>query len=165
MQKFIRIMAIAATILVGLSLLLLLIAYPFQNWIVKAIYGGYPQLMEGVLPLFPWLDFLFMSLELGCMLLLIVCCGNKRGGIWLEIIFFVLFVMVLPTISRIVNPLYTVWLSRIGEARMLAHSYVSRVTNLCATPGNFGGSLALVTCGMSIVFKRMSKKLASGTNA
>ena len=165
MQKFIRIMAIAATILVGLSLLLLLIAYPFQNWIVKAIYGGYPQLMEGVLPLFPWLDFLFMSLELGCMLLLIVCCGNKRGGIWLEIIFFALFAMVLPGISRIVNPMYTLWMNRLGSAQVVAYSYVNNITSLCSIPSNLGHALAFVTCGMSIVFKRMSKKLASGTNA
>ena len=156
MQKFIRIMAIVAVCLVGLSLFLLLLTIPFQRMIAMGIYD-YPYDVVGILPRFPLLPFVFGCLRLGCMVLLIICCGNKKGGIWLELIVFACLMLVIPGISRIVTPIYTQMATRMGSTYIVANNIVSSIANTCMIPGGWGQAIAYAVCGMSIVFKKMSK--------
>ena len=158
MQKFIRIMAIVAAVLVGLYLLLLVGTIPFQRMIASGVYG-YPDDVVGALPQFPLLPFLFCLLRLGCMILLVVCCGNKKGGIWLEVIVFALLAVVLPALSNLLSPVYNLWIGRMGHTHAAAQSIVNTIANFCAIPGSLGQAIGYAVCGMSIVFKRMSKKL------
>lgn len=159
MQKFIRIMAIIAAILVAFSLLLLLVTIPFQRLLTSGLFG-YPDDVVSMLPQFPLMAFLFTFLQLGCMILLVVCCGNKKGGIWLEVIVFILLAVVLPALNQFLTPMYNVLINRMqGGAYAAAHSVVNRITGYCAIPGSLGIAIGYGVCGMSIVFKRMSKKL------
>lgn len=159
MQKFIRIMAIVAAILVGLSLLLLLVSIPFQRTIGSNLLG-YPDAMTDGLPQFPLMAFLFTFLQLGCMILLIVCCGNKKGGIWLEVIAFITLAVILPALSQVLEPIYNVFVGRMrGETYLAAKSVVNSICVFCRMPGTLGVAIGYGVCGMSIVFKRMSKKL------
>lgn len=163
MQKFIRIMAIVAAALVGLSLLLLLVTIPFQRMIASNVFG-YPDDIVGTLPQFPMMAFLFTFLRLGCMILLIICCSNKKGGIWLEVIAFILLAVVLPALSRFLSPMYSVFVNRMqGSAYVAANSVVNNIANYCSMLGGLGHSIAYGVCGMSLVYKRMNKKLAKVT--
>ena len=159
MQKFIRIMAIVAAVLVAFSLLLLLISIPFQRLIASNLFG-YPDDIVGALPQFPLMQFLLTFLQLGCMILLVVCCGNKKGGIWLEVIAFILLAVVLPALNQFLSPMYSLWVTKMqGGAYVAAHSVVNRIASYCMMPGSLGIAIGYGVCGMSIVFKRMSKKL------
>ena len=160
MQKLIRIMAIVAAVLVGFSLLLLLGTIPFQRTVGSNLLG-YPDAMTEGLPQFPLMAFLFTFLQLGCMILLIVCCGNKKGGIWLEVIVFISLAVLLPLLSQVLEPMYNVYVGRMrGETYLAAKSVVNSICVYCRMPGSLGIAIGYGVCGMSIVFKRMSKKMA-----
>ena len=157
MQKFIRTMAIIATALIALSLFLLLFTIPFQRLIAKEFYGMEEAL--SALPQFPVIPFIFCLLRLACVALLIICCGNKRGGIWLELIVFFSLLMVLPFLNSIISTAYTTLLARMGVLRLTANNYVSMIANYCLQPASWGGALAYAVCGMSIIYKHMCKKI------
>ena len=165
MQKFIRIVAIIAAVLVGLSFLLLLVSTPFQRMIAGKVFT-YSDELVGRMPIFPLPSFVNCFMLLGCTIILVVCAGNKKGGIWLELVVFFCIALVLPFLNNILASGYYVWMGQIrGDMHVAAISIVNTISSWCMWPGNLGNSLALVVCGMSIVFKRMSKKLVSNTNA
>lgn len=154
MKKTIRIMAIIAVALAGLSIILILASIPFQSMLAREVYG-YPEDWVETLPQFPLISFLICFLRTACIALLIICCGNKKGGIWLELLILGCLVIILPSISQIVSPLYTVLLSRMGDQYLAANSVVTNIANFCLIPSNWGLALAYVTCGMSIAFKKI----------
>lgn len=157
MQKFIRTMAIVATALVGLSLLLLLITFPFQSWIFR--YSYRVSLHLDALPLFPLVPFVFCLLRLACVALLIICCGNKKGGFWLELIVFFSLLLILPPLQSVAQTFYITMLGRMGEHYIAANNVVTNIANYCMQPASWGGALAYAVCGMSIIYKHMCKKI------
>lgn len=157
MQKTIRILAIIATALVALSLMLLVVSIPLQGVIAKEIFG-YPSYVIEELPQFPLMFFLSNLLRVGCIGLLIICCGNKKGGIWLEILIMIILAIVLPVIDNVALRLYTVVLGRYGSEKIMINSLITQIANYCAYPSGLGHTLAYITCGMSIAFKTLSKK-------
>ena len=157
MQKTIRIFAIISAVLVGFSLVLLIFSLPFQRLLAQAL--GYPEFSLAVLPMFPFVPFLSCLLRAGCIAVLIICCGNKKGGIWLEILMLAILVIVLPFINTAASTAYTAFIARYGNAKIAANGVVSRISDFCCQPANWGQALAYITCGMSITFKTMRKKL------
>ncbi|MBQ7045535.1 MAG: hypothetical protein IJN65_03475 [Clostridia bacterium] len=155
MKKTIRIMTIIAVVLAGFSLILILTSIPFQSMLAREVYG-YPEDVVEALPQFPLLSFLICFLRTACIALLIFCCGNKKGGIWPELLILGCLVIILPSISQIVLPLYTELLRRMGSQHLIANSVVTNIANFCAIPSNLGQALAYVTCGMSIAFKKIN---------
>lgn len=159
MQRFIRILAIVAAVLVAVSLCLLLLSFPLQRFIAGT-WLQYPDDMIALLPIFPWVQFMQASLLLGCAVLLIVCAGNKRGGIWLEIVLIGCIAIVLPLVIHLVSLFVNVVQGNFrGSMYIAANSIVSTVSSYCMWPASWGSALALVTAGMSITFKHMSKKM------
>ena len=158
MQKVIRILAIVAAVLVCLSLLLLLVTTPFQRLLARTLYG-YDDATIGFLPQLPVIPVLFCLFRAGCVALLAIWCGNKRGGIWLEIVLLACLAVILPGINGLVNAVYTPLLYRMqGVNAMAASNVVNSIATLCLIPGGFGQIIAYVVCGMSIVFKKMNKR-------
>ena len=126
MKKTIRIMAIIAVALAGFSLILILASIPFQSMLAREVYGCSEDLVE-TLPRFPLLSFSICFLRTACIALLIICCGNKKGGIWLELLILGCLVIILPSISQIISPLYTVLLSRMGiSASIKGYHFIRR---------------------------------------
>ena len=157
MQKTIRILAIIATALVALTLMLLVVSIPLQGVIAKEIFS-YPSYVIEELPQFPMMSFLSHLLRAGCIGLLIICCGNKKGGIWLEILIMVILAIVIPVTDNIALRLYTVVLGQFDSGKIMANSIITQIANYCAYPSGLGHTLAYITCGMSIAFKTLSKK-------
>lgn len=157
MQKTIRILAIIATALTAFTLVLLVVSIPFQGVIAEEILGYPPYVIEE-LPQFPLLPFLSNLLRTGCIGLLIICCGNKKGGIWMEILIMIILAIVLPVINNIALRLLTVALGQLGSDKLIVNSFITQIANYCAYPSGLGQTLAYITCGMSIAFKTLSKK-------
>ena len=157
MQKTIRILAIISAVFVGFSLVLLLVSLPFQRVLAQAL--DYSEVSIEVLPMFPLVPFLICLLKMVCVVLLIICCGNKKGGIWLEILIFAVLVIGLPFINTAASTVYNIFVGRFGgSAKLVANSIVSQISAFCCYPSNWGQALSYLTCGMSITFKVMSKK-------
>jgi hypothetical protein len=164
MQKVIRIVAIIAVILVALSLLLLLATIPFQQSLGR-LWSTSDDVLA-LLPIFPLAQFVPCFMLLGCAILAVVFGGNKKGGIWLEILVFAAVALALPVMRGLLSYVQTVAIGHYrGSVYLVANATAAQIASYCMWPANLGNSLVLVVCGMSIVFKRMSQKLESGTNA
>lgn len=158
MQKFIRISAIVATALVAMSLLLILVSIPLQSVIARNVFN-YPAEFMALLPQIPVVQLLTCFVRLACIALLIICCGNKKGGIWPEVAVFVLLVAVVPTLGSVGWVLYSqLFVNLRGYAYSGANTAVNNITSFCAMPAGLGQAIAYVACGMSIAFKRLSRK-------
>ncbi len=163
MQKLIRVTAIIALALLCLSLLLLLVSIPCQRVIASKLYSTIPDVLS-LLPIFPLAFFINCFLLTGCAILAVVFGGNQKGGIWLEIIVFILVALALPLLNTVLANVQNVMLAYVrGDNYIAANTIANQIANMCMWPGNLGRSLMLVVCGMSIVYKRMSKKLAKVT--
>lgn len=157
MQKFIRVIAIVAAVLVALSLLLLLVSIPLQRFIAGN-WLNYSESLMAALPIFPLADFFNCFLLLGCVALLIVCCGNQKGGIWLEILMFLMIAVVLPLLNELLATVQNVMLPQLqGELYVAANAIVNNIAHYCVATANLGRCIALAACGMSIAFKRTKK--------
>lgn len=161
MQKTIRITAAIATAFMGISLILLVISLLFQEVMALEFYGLSFDLVS-TLPLFPVIPFFHCLLGTGCIILLIICGGNNKGGCWLEILILIVLAIVLPSISRYATEEYVQFISRLGNGEVAAYSVVSQISYYCVVPSNWGKVLAYVACGMSIAFKKLSKKESMG---
>lgn len=158
MQKVIRLLAIVATALVFFSLFLLLVSIPLQRPIARE-FLGYPAFIASRLPQFPVVPFVMGLLRMLCIGLLIACCGNKRGGIWVELLVIAALVLVLPFLNTIATNAANIFASRYsGSDANVANYVVSLLSSYCLIPANLGTALAYITCGMSIAFKVMYKK-------
>ena len=161
MDKVIRILAIVATALVVLSLLLMLITIPFQGLIAQYLLG-YPEDVLSFLPQFPLAPFLTTLMRLLPVALLILCCGSKKGGYWLEILVFVALVIVLPPLTSFLSTGFSVLRDYISLSAymVVSNSVANTISNFCLGPASVGYALAYCTCGMSIVYKvRKMEKL------
>ncbi|MBE7059072.1 MAG: hypothetical protein E7387_08295 [Ruminococcaceae bacterium] len=159
MKKTIRIMAIIAVVLAGLSLILIIASIPFQSMIARVVYGCPEEFVE-LLPRFPLVSFLGCFLRTACIALLIICCGNTKGEIWLELIVIGCLVIILPSINQITWMSYNELLGNMSQY-LAADSVVTNIADFCSIPSDWGQALAYVTCGMSIVYKKINinKKL------
>ena len=160
MQKLIRVTAIIALALLCLSLLLLLVSLPFQQVIAHKLYSTSPDVIS-LLPIFPLQSFINCFLLTGCAILAVVFGGNQKGGLWLEILVLAAVILVIPFIAGFWDGLLTPMLVNArGSIYVAANATARNIANWCMAPGNLGRCLMLVVCGMSIVYKRMSKKPA-----
>ena len=105
MKITIRVLAIVSAAIMGLSLMLLLGLFPFQGEFAQ-LFLNYPEEIVNVLPIFPLVPFLNCLLSTICVALLILCCGNKRGGIWLELVVLGGLIIVLPVINYVAATVY-----------------------------------------------------------
>lgn len=160
MQKFIRITAIVAVALMGLSLLLILISVPFQESIALYLTDGSlkgDRVME-LLPMFPTIPFLFGCLRLCCIVALLLVCYSKKDSIYFEIIIFVCLLVVLPLINYAVTQDTVELMADKGATYVGANSIANVISDYCLIFSDWAQAIAYSVCGMSILSKRMSKK-------
>ena len=159
MKITIRVLAIVSAALMGLSLMLLLGLFPFQGGFAQ-LFLNCPEEIVNVLPIFPLVPFLNCLLSTVCVALLILCCGNKRGGIWLELVVLGCLIIVLPVINYVASMVYVRAVANPGGVfRISAENTVSQISNICLIPSGLGRALAYVTCGMSIAYKKTRRLL------
>lgn len=158
MQKMIRVLAVVAVILVALSMLALLVSIPLQRVLAINVFH-YSEDMVAHLPIVPFSQLLRCLLLLGCVILLAVC-ADKKGVILPEILLLVVLLFVIPGMNSFLPTLISNWLAQTkGSAYVAASTVANMVSNYCVVPASLGNSLALVVCGMNMVYKKMSKQL------
>lgn len=158
MQKTIKAIAVIAVILVALAFLLLLIGIPLQRTIAMKVFS-YSEEMASYLPIVPFSQLLRCLLLLGCAILLMVCAG-KKGIILPEILLLVVLLFVIPSVNTFLPSLITRMLAYTkGDYYVAANSVADMISNYCTLPATLGNSLALVVCGINMVYKKMSKQL------
>ena len=159
MQKFIRISAIVAVVLKAVTTTLILMSFAFQPALIDLFYSSYSADSGAFFPAVPFIQSLW---GLFCTIPLLFCCGKKKGGIVLEAVLFGVLALVLPIANTVTSFMFTNVLARtMGVTSLAAYSVANNIAIYCAIPGNFGGTIAYAVCGMSIVYKLMSKKQES----
>ena len=95
--------------------------------------------------------------------MLMLCCGNKKGGAWLEWIVFILLLFVLPVVTNVGQEIFTAAANRMGSDYLLRFYATEKIAQQCMYPAAWAQALAYMTCGMSIVYKKMSKQTPAPT--
>lgn len=156
MQKVMRILAIVATVLMVVSLLLLLISIPLQSLYAKEVLN-YPADMRSALPVIPLPTLLSCLLRAVLVALVIFVCGSKKGGILFDLAVLAGLVIVEPILNGIVTAVYTAVLGGMGYEYVLGNSVATQLSTYCLMPAGWGVVIAYVICGMSIACKKLSK--------
>ena len=106
MKIFARITAIFAVLLIMLSVLLLIITTIFQGPIAGLfcdLHQIMPQWLKTWRIRIPWQAFLTCFAQMICIAPVIFLAGRKKGGIWIEIVLFVLLLFCIPALNRLVE--------------------------------------------------------------
>lgn len=157
MQKLIRILAILAVVLVLASLCLMVVCIPFRHFLGSIFYPG-AEILDAM-PLIYWPAFVNGLALLVCMVPLVICCGNQKGGIWLELVVLAILMLVLPLLSEGIGTLSAWVINARGSAYAAANSVSAKIAGYCMAPARLGTALAYVAAGMSMAFKHMRKKM------
>ena len=154
MQKFIRISAIVAAALVAVSVFLLLVSIPLQGLLVQI--NNYPESAQAALPIFPTIPLMICLMQLGCMIPMIFA-SSQRGGIWLEILLFVIMAVAIPSTSSAMSTMQAVLFGQMGSNLVAANSFISPLIKLCTNPAGLGQCIAYAVCGMRLISKLVHK--------
>ena len=159
MKKAILILSIICLALVILSLVLTAGGILLQKPLIDLIYGKTAGDAPMVVPVSPLVSGLCAAVTFG---LLCLVAGNKRIGIWADLILLSISALVLPGLSFVLSLVQNLTGSVIantqGVAAIVANSAVNNMCTYTMLPGNLGMRLALVVLGMSIVLKLLEKR-------
>lgn len=154
MNKFIRIVAIVSAVLMGVSAILLIVVLCCQNSLSHLISTS--DFSAFIVPGGPVIRILC---SLGMAVLMCFFLGNKKVGIWFDILSFALIGFVFPFICSIVNYFETMMYTRVnGEMLMAARSAVMSLCNVPQFIAQAAVTILLLMCGMSIAYKRLTKE-------
>ena len=156
MKKTVRILSLAAVIVLGLSLLALLVCIFAQVPLVSAFYGMDKAAVKEYFA-FP-LGTFFGTLDYCIVAVLLLITAEKGSkGIWAELLCIGLIILVCPVITSVLNTAQMNLLSRVrGVEALNIHSIVS---SICTTSQSLRGvavGSCLVSCGMRIAMKRQN---------
>ena len=159
MKKAILILSIVCLALVILSLVLTAGCIILQKPLIDLIYGKSAATAPMVVPVSPLVYGLCASLTFG---LLCLVAGNKKIGIWADLILLGVSALVLPGLNFVLslaqNLAGSAMANAQGVAAIVANSAVNNMCTYTMLPGNLGMRLALVVLGMSIVLKLLEKR-------
>ena len=156
MKKTVRILSLAAVIILGLSLLALLVCIFAQVPLVSSAYGMDKATVKEnfAFPLgafFGTLDYCIVAV------LLLITAEKGSKGIWAELLCIGLIVLVCPVITSVLSKAQMILLSRVRGAN--AQGVYSMVSSICTTSQSLRGvavGSCLVSCGMRIAMKRQN---------
>ena len=159
MQKLIRILSILCLALMVISLVLTVGCILLQKPLIDLIYGKSVATAPMAVPVSPIVYSLLSILTFG---LLCLVAGNRRIGIWADLILLSANALVLPgmnfALSLVQNLAGTAMANARGVAAIVANSAVNNFCTYTMLPGGLGMRLTLVVCGMSIVLKLLEKR-------
>ena len=152
MKKTIRALSVVALILAGLCLLLLITCICMQKTLLP-IFGAPDAVLEYFyVPVASIVSVVGILLAAFFLLL-----GINMDIVIMEILSPAL-VFVTPILSSLVSFWQTVFAGRYhGSAFMAGLASVSRICNFPMYAGSLASILVVLACGMSIVWKKMSK--------
>ena len=154
MKKLLKIVPFASLGIVASSVLAVLLCYVFRVPLLELVY----HIGRETPVVIPVGNAVSLVGQLGAMIWLCVCIGNRRFGIWAELLAVVWLSVVLPVIGRIMDVLQSMMMNRLlGAEYVAANSYMNLLWSYATIFNGVAVAAILVACGFSMADKRIAQ--------
>lgn len=154
MKKSIKVLSYISMGILVASVGAVLLALVFRETLLQYIYW-----YEDLAVVLPLGGVVSLVLRLGAVGLLCFCAGERRFGIWVEILIASVLAAAVPFLRWLLSLLQTTVLGRVmGNDYMLALGGIDLLWNYATCLTGVAVALALLVCGMSLADKLLGKK-------
>lgn len=161
MKKLLKTMSFISFGVIGLSGMAVLLCYVFRVPLMQLFFHNGAELPTVI----PVANAVSLVGQLGAMIWLCVCVGDRRFGIWSELLAAGWLGAVLPGICRILSYVQSLlWTRSMGSDYMIGMSYMSSLWSYATVFNSVAVALALVVCGLSMAQKRIGLMHTTGEN-
>lgn len=155
MKRFLKTISIISLCVIGLSCLAVLLCYVCRVPLMELFFHMGTELPVVV----PVANAVALVGQLGALIWLCVCIGDRRFGVWAELLTVGWLAVLLPGFCRLLDWLESFTVGRaFGAEYMMASSYMGVLWSYATIFNSVAVSLALVACGMSMVCKRLPER-------
>lgn len=153
MKKLLKTLSFISLVIIGLSTMAVMLCYVFRVPLMELFFHRGRELPSVI----PVANAVSLLGQLGAMIWLCICVGNRRFGIWAELLATGWLGAVLPGICRVLSYVQTLLLGRnLGTDYMIAQSYMNSLWSYATIFNGVAVALALMVCGLSMAQKRLS---------
>lgn len=150
MKRLIKNLTFISLGIIGASVMAVLLCCVFRVPLMELFFNR-GQELPAVIPV---ANAVTLVGQLGAMIWLCICVGNRRFGIWSELLAVGWLAVVLPAISRMLAYGQNLLLGQnLGTEYMLAASYMSNLWSYATLFNGVAVAMALVVCGLSMADK------------
>jgi hypothetical protein len=154
MKKLMKILPFISLGVVATSVLAVMLCYMYRRPLMELFFNTGMELPVVV----PVANAVSLVGQLGAMIWLCICVGNRGFGIWAELLGVGWLAVVLPGLCRFLSWVETVTVGRaLGSEYLMAGSHMNILWSYATIFNGVAVSIALVVCGMSMVSKQLSK--------
>ena len=160
MKKLLKILSCISLGIVGASVMAGLLCYVYRVPLMELFFHTGRELPVVV----PVANAVSLVGQLGALIWLCVCIGDRRFGIWAELLG-AGWLVVLPGLCRLLSGVESLTAGRaLGSEYMMASSYMNILWSYATIFNSVAVSVALVVCGCSMASKVIDKKRISPTD-
>lgn len=154
MKKLLKILSFISLGIIGVSAMAVLLCYVFRVPLLE-LFFHHGRDLPVVIPVANAVSLLG---QLGAMIWLCICVGERRFGIWAELLAAAWLGAVLPGICRVLAYVQNLLVGRtMGHDYLIAQSCMNSLWSYATIFNGIAGALALVVCGLSMAEKRKIK--------
>lgn len=154
MKKLTKILTFISLGIIAASVMAVLLSYVYRVPLMELLFHRGQELPMTI----PAAGAVSLVGQLGAMIWLCICVGDRRFGIWSELMAAGWLSVVLPAIVRVLSYVQTALLGRaMGTDYMLALTYTNNIWSYATAFNGIAVALALLVCGLSIADKHVAK--------
>ena len=154
MKKLMKILTFISLGIVATSVLAVMLCYVYRGPLMKLFFQAGMELPTVI----PVSNAVVLTGQLGAMIWLCICIGDRRFGIWAELLAAGWLAVVLPVISRLLSYLQVMAGRALGTDYLLAQNYMSNLWSYATIFNGVAVALALVVCGASMAERHILKR-------
>ena len=154
MKKLTKTLSFISLGVIGASCMAVLLCCVYSKPLMELFFHRGEELPTVI----PVADAVLLLGHLAAMIWLCVCVGNRRFGIWSELLAAGWLGAVLPGAYQMLAYVQSILLGKaMGTDYMIAQSYMSNLWNYATVLNWVAVAMALVVCGLSIASKHFEK--------
>ena len=155
MKKLLKILSFISLGIVGASVMAVLLCYVYRVPLMELFFHTGRELPVVV----PVANAVSLIGQLGALIWLCVCVGDRRFGVWAELLGAGWVAVLLPGLCRLLSWCESLTAGRaLGSEYMVASSYMNILWSYATIFNSVAVSVALVACGCSMASKVIDKK-------
>lgn len=155
MKKLLKILSFISLGIVGTSVMAVLLCYVYRVPLMELFFNTGRELPVVV----PAANAVLLVGQLGALVWLCVCIGDRRFGIWAELLGAGWLGLLLPGLCRLLGWVESLTAGRaLGMEYMMASNYMNILWSYATIFNAVAVSMALVVCGCSIASKVLTGK-------
>lgn len=154
MKKVLKILPIISLVTVILHIQLMLLCLLFRGPLAEWLYGYGKDELPLVIPVSSVLQVFG---QLAAMVWLFYCIGNRKFGIWAELLGAGWLSVVLPLLINVISMFESRFLGRIGYEHLAARNALLTLWSYAGQLCGYAVPVALIACGMSMAYKYFVK--------